>query len=142
MVKYYFISLLFICCINLIYAQDTLDVNDSIVEIEIGFLLPETFPTYKFNQFEGNLCTLKPELSKSINCPYTNCDSISGSIFVTFVVSDNREISDITILRGLGPDIDKEVILVIQQLECILPATFRNKMMMYKETIRLDFNFK
>jgi hypothetical protein len=113
-----FLTTMCLLCVNLIYTQkENIYVelsNDD--EKVIGMWLVEESPIYRFNKYEGDIGLLQPILSDSIICPFENCDSISGKIFIQFFVQANREISDVKVLKGINYDIDKEAVRIIKRL--------------------------
>jgi len=54
-------------------------------------------------------------------------EGIQGTVFVSFVVRHNGAITDAEILRGLHPDIDKEVLRVVNKMPRWEPGTQRGE---------------
>ncbi len=59
---------------------------------------------------------------------------ISGTVFANFIVEKDGSISNITVLRGVHPDIDAEVIRVILLFPKWIPGKENGK------TVRVSFN--
>ncbi len=61
-------------------------------------------------------------------------EGVQGTVFVSFVVRHNGAITDAEILRGLHPDIDKEVLRVVNAMPRWEPGTQRG------EDVSVQFN--
>ena len=83
--------------------------DDIISEEEPPFVVCEDMP-----EFRGNLLkyvaehVVYPEICKD--------NDIQGTVYVGFVINEKGKVSDVTILRGIDPLLDKEALKVVQNL--------------------------
>jgi protein TonB len=59
---------------------------------------------------------------------------IQGTVYVTFVVERNGNVTDVKVLRGIGGGCDEEAIRVIQAMPPWVPGKQRGK------PVRVQFN--
>ena len=52
---------------------------------------------------------------------------LQGKVFVEFIIEKDGSISNITVIRGADPMLDREAVRVITNLPHIAPATQRGK---------------
>jgi protein TonB len=82
-------------------------------------------------------------LSNSIIYPETAREkNIQGTVFVTFIVEKNGELSEIEILRGVQEDIDKEAIRVISTMPNWSPGKKNGKPVRVQCNLPLEFALK
>ncbi len=83
--------------------------EEEVVEMEI-FTVVESMPS-----FPGGDAARMKYLQENINYPQMARESgIQGTVYVTFVVETNGEVTDIRILRGIGGGCDEEAVRVIE----------------------------
>ncbi len=86
-------------------------------------------------EFPGGEIALKKFLQKNILYPKEAREQgIEGTVYTSFVVDTNGEISDIKILRGVGGGCSEEAIRVIKRMPKWKPATQKGK------PVRVQFN--
>lgn len=97
--------------------------------------VPEQMP-----QFPGGDDKLMATLKKSIKYPViAKEDNIEGKVILGFVVTRIGEISDIVILRSLGPACDKEAIRVVKLLPKWIPGKKNGKNVNVRYTLPVIF---
>lgn len=85
--------------------------EEEVQEMEI-FTVVESMPS-----FPGGDAARMRYLQENIKYPQMARESgIQGTVYVTFVVETNGEVTDIRILRGIGGGCDEEAIRVIEQM--------------------------
>jgi len=85
--------------------------EEAVEEMEI-FTVVESMPS-----FPGGDAARMKYLQENIKYPQMARESgIQGTVYVTFVVETNGEVTDIRILRGIGGGCDEEAIRVIEQM--------------------------
>lgn len=69
-------------------------------------------------------------------------DSISGTVYVLFLINKDGTTSDHKILKGIREDLDSEAIRVSRLIKFEKPAMNRGKPLKYKYTIPVEFKIK
>ena len=67
-------------------------------------------------------------------------DSISGKVFVSFVVSKTGEVKDVAVLRGVRPDLDNEAIRVVKAMPKWKPGMDKGKAVNVQYNLPIKFN--
>ena len=113
-----------------IISVDT-DKNESaIIEDEV-FLVVEVAPEYT-----GGENALMTYLSENILYPQVARESnIQGTVYVSFIIEKNGEVSNIKVMRGIGGGCDEEAVRVVQSMPKWKPGTQRGK------PVRVQFNW-
>jgi len=110
----FFISLLFFNSEKGKAQQDSLD--------DIVICPVENYP-----EFPGGQKEFYKFIYDNIKFPYEICKGLSGKFYVKFFIDEDGHVKNVTVLRGLHPEIDKEVIRVICLSPDWKPATQRGK---------------
>ncbi len=97
------------------------------------FVVVEEMP--KFNN--GGLDKARDYIAQNIKYPTTG---IEGKVFVNFVVESNGKVSNVKIVKSINPDIDKEVVRVIENMPDWTPGKQRGKNVPVQFTIPVVFN--
>ncbi|OFY59492.1 MAG: hypothetical protein A2Y87_08430 [Bacteroidetes bacterium RBG_13_46_8] len=96
--------------------QQTEEVQE---EYEPPFIIVEENATFK----GGDVNTFRSWVQESIVYPPVAAEAgISGKVFVQFCVNSKGKVTDIKILRGVHPELDKEVIRCINNSPVWTPA--------------------
>jgi periplasmic protein TonB len=88
----------------------------------------QRMPSYKHcsslpDEDDRKACTEKKLIEELGNkLSGKNINRISGIIYVEFVVNKKGQVTDVKILRGIDPYLDKEVIKAVQSLDDFVPA--------------------
>ncbi len=94
--------------------------QNQVVEEEVvkPYVVVEQMP-----EFPGGDRTMRKFLEDNIRYPMMARESgISGTVYVTFVVSVNGHISDVKLLRGIGGGCDEEAIRVVKTMPAWIPG--------------------
>jgi len=75
-------------------------------------------------EFPGGDRALLKFIEENLEYPQ---ESVQGRVFVNFVVEKSGEISDIEVVRGIHPILDKEAIRIIKLMPKWKPAEINNK---------------
>ena len=109
--------------------------NESNVNEEFVFVTVEEMPEYP----EGNAALLK-WISDNVNYPLTAAQNgIEGRVYCQFVVREDGSVGDITVVRGIDPDLDREAIRVISTLSKFKPGKQRGKSVPVKFSVPVRF---
>ena len=94
---------------------------------------PETPPA-----FPGGVQKLKEFLANNTHYP-EECkkDSIEGRVVLNFMIEENGEISDIKVVKGVHPAMDKEAVRVVR----MMPKWCPGKMNGQARRVRYKFTF-
>lgn len=103
-----------------------LNQNKVIIEeapVEKPFEVVEQNPS-----FPGGLAELNKFLSDNIRYPVIAQENgIQGRVIIRFVVSKTGEISDVQVMRGVDPSLDKEAVRVVQSMPKWIPGRQRGQ---------------
>lgn len=73
--------------------------------------------------FPGGTEEMMKYLQKNMTYPQTAAENgIQGTVFVTFVVDKHGKISDVKVIRGVDPELDKEAVRVAKSMPPWLPG--------------------
>ena len=82
----------------------------------------------KIAQFPGGEIKMMEFLSKNIKYPTEAVkNNVQGKVHCTFTVSKEGKIGDITVQKGVSPELDAEAVRVIKLLPDFIPATLDGK---------------
>ncbi len=105
-------------------------VEEEEVEEEQIFTIVEDQPS-----FPGGDAALMKYLQENLKYPTMAREAgIQGTVFVTFVVEIDGNITDVRILRGVGGGLDEEAIRVVQSMPAWTPGRQRG------QAVRVQFN--
>jgi periplasmic protein TonB len=107
---------------------DIIDKEDPIETVRFADKMPE-FPGGE----EGRLIYLAK------NTVYPDAEKragIEGTVYITFVVDENGDVTEVNILRGVSPGIDMEAIKVVQNMPRWSPGLQQGRM------VRVAFNMQ
>ncbi|MBP6977824.1 MAG: energy transducer TonB [Lentimicrobiaceae bacterium] len=93
---------------------ETMPVEDQqiVEETEEPYTFVEQMP-----DFPGGEAALREYLMKNVTYPQLAKESdVEGTVYVTFIVDKNGNISDIKVLRGIGAGCDEEAVRVISKM--------------------------
>jgi protein TonB len=97
-------------------SQQTEEVQE---EYEPPFIIVEENATFK----GGDVNTFRSWVQENIVYPPVAAEAgISGKVFVQFCVNSKGQVCDIKVLRGVHPELDKEVIRCINNSPVWIPA--------------------
>lgn len=97
----------------------------------------------KMPGFPGGQSALISFLSKTIQYPKEAQEKgIQGVVVCSFIVEKDGSLSDVTVIRGLDPALDKEALRVIGEMPKWTPGTQRGQAVRVKYTVPLTFRLQ
>jgi protein TonB len=121
-------------------AQDLADLKKEVVEevYEKPFTVVEQMP-----EFAGGEQNMMKFLRENIKYPQMARESgIAGSVYVTFVVNKNGQISDVKILRGIGGGCDEEALRVVRAMPNWIPGKQNGKSVPVQFNLPIKFTLQ
>jgi len=113
------------------------DVKETVVEEKI-FTIVEQMP-----QFPGGDAALMKYLGNNIKYPPIAKDAgIQGTVYVTFVVSEDGKVKDVKVLRSIGGGCDEEAIRVVKNMPTWSPGKQRGKAVKVQYNLPIRFTLK
>lgn len=92
-------------------------------------------------EFPGGEAAMFQWISKNVKYPeIAKENGVQGKVFVQFVISKEGKVTDVQVVRGVDPSLDKEAIRVIQSMPAWKPGKQRGKPV--KVSFQLPINFK
>lgn len=119
------LAVLFISAYSLAQTDTTQQKNSS--ETVIMEETPEEntvlFAAEQMPKYPGGEKALRETIAKNIVYPESaKKNKVSGTVYLRFVVTKTGEVSHAEIMRGVHPDIDKEALRAINELERFEPG--------------------
>lgn len=96
-------------------------------------------------QFPGGESALRKFIQKNVRYPESAAEAgieIEGRVMVTFKVEKDGSLSDIKVVRGLGPEFDEEALRVVKMMPKWLPARTGDSTTVVRYTIPVVFKNK
>ena len=119
--------------------DDVIEIIEMEPEEEAGdeiFVIVEDMPKFQ----GGDLEDFRRYIQANLKYPrIAEEDSISGTVHVSFVVNKKGEISEITILRGVDPSLDNEVIRGLKAAPKWTPGMQRMKPVFVRMSMPVKF---
>lgn len=117
--------------------QAPVEVQEEKEEEEvINFYVIEEKP-----EFPGGEAAMFQWIANNIKYPeIAKENNIQGKVFVQFVIGKDGKVTDVQVVRGVDPSLDKEAVRVIQSMPAWKPGKQRNKPV--KVSFQLPINFK
>jgi TonB family protein len=91
-------------------------------------------------QYIGGPLKLMNDIKKNLKYPNSQ-GSISGRVYVSFIIDTLGQVSNVKIARGISDEFDKEAIRVVKLLNNWIPGTQRGKKIVTKYTVPIRFDF-
>jgi TonB family protein len=108
--------------------KPTVDVNKVYMEVD------------KKPTFAGGAPAFVDYLNKNLNYPKTaREDNISGRVLVTFIVERNGQISNVSVVQGIGGGCDEEAIRVMKNAPTWQPGELNGEPVRVRATIPITF---
>ncbi|MGB0402755.1 MAG: energy transducer TonB [Salibacteraceae bacterium] len=122
---------------TLVLMQMMEDEEPEIDEIEI-FTVVEEMP-----EFIGGEAEMYKYLARNINYPSMAKDAgISGIVYLTFIVDEEGEISEVKLLRGIGGGCDEEAIRVFKNMPAWKPGKQRGNKVKVQYNMNVNFDLR
>lgn len=113
---------------NMVFEEETRD------EGEI-FMIVEEMP-----EFPGGTEALQRYLAQSVRYPVIAQENgIQGRVYIQFVINQNGEVTNATILRGVDPSLDREALRVVEAMPKWKPGKQRNRPVRVSYTVPINF---
>ena len=91
-------------------------------------------------QFPGGQMALKKYLSSEIKYPVVAYEEkIEGKVYLSFIVNEEGNITDVKIVRSIHPSLDKEAIRVIKRMPKWEPGRIEGKPVKVSFTVPINF---
>lgn len=111
----------------------TVSKKEEVVEEDEPFLVVEDMPT--FNGKEAAI-GFREYVGKNLKYPdVAQENGIQGTVFISFVVEPTGSVTNVKVLRGVDPALDKEAIRIVQSSPKWSPGKQRGK------SVRVSFTF-
>ncbi|NPA35383.1 MAG: M56 family metallopeptidase [Chlorobi bacterium] len=97
----------------------------------------------KMPDFPGGEEAFHKYIKESLKYPETaRKNGIQGRVYVSFVVDENGDITDVKLARGVDPALDEEAIRVIKEMPQWTPGMQRNQKVKVGFTVPVNFQIK
>ena len=97
----------------------------------------------KMPEFPGGDMALLKWISENLSYPTIAAENgVQGRVSCTFVVNADGSVSDVSVVRPLDPNLDKEAIRVLQKLPKFRPGEQRGKPVRVKYSVPVRFQLK
>jgi protein TonB len=108
---------------------DIAELNQNKVIVEEKVDTEKPFEVVEQNpSFPGGLAELNKFLSDNIRYPVIAQENgIQGRVIIRFVVSKTGDISDVQVIRGVDPSLDKEAVRVVKSMPKWIPGRQRGQ---------------
>ena len=99
------------------------------------FVLFEEMPEYP-----GGLDSLKSFICRELKYPeQAKKKAISGKVYVSFVIDEVGEVTNVKVMRGVDSLLDKEAVRVVKSLPDFKPGRFRTVPVKCSFTVPINF---
>lgn len=110
-------------------------IEEEPVEEEEVFLIVEQMPV-----FPGGDAELRKYLAQAVKYPVIAQENgIQGRVFVSFVVNQKGEVTNVKVARPVDPNLDKEAVRVVQSMPKWTPGMQRGKAVKVSYTVPINF---
>ncbi len=114
---------------------EEVEMEEEEVEEVFGFAVIEDKP-----EFPGGDIALMKFLQKNTKFPeIAKENDIQGRVFVGFVIGKDGKVTDVTILRGVDPYLDKEALRVVKSMPAWKPGKQRGKPVKVRYQVPINF---
>ena len=99
------------------------------------FTVVDQMPEYK-----GGYDAMRKFISRNLYYPKSaRVGRIEGSVYVSFVVSEDGHVTDIAAIKGVNPDLDQEAIRVVSIMPLWKPGRLKGKPVKVRFVLPLNF---
>lgn len=93
--------------------------------------------------FVGGLPALYKYLGETVKYPdLAQKNGVTGIVYIKFVVNKDGTISDVSVARGVHPDLDAEALRVVKIMPSWKPGRFEGRLVSMEFTLPVRFSFK
>jgi protein TonB len=115
---------------DLLSGQDGIETDDA-------FFIVEVMPSFK----GGDINKFREWVMRRTNYPQAAVDNrIEGKVYLTFIVETDGAVSNVTVVRGVDPLIDKEAVRTIQASPKWSPGLQRGQPVRVRYSMSLSFS--
>lgn len=115
--------------------QEVVVEEEEVEESNEVFLIVEQMPV-----FPGGDEALRKFLAQSVKYPVIAQENgIQGRVFVSFVVNQKGEVTNVKVARPFDPNLDKEAVRVVQSMPKWAPGMQRGKAVKVSYTVPINF---
>lgn len=115
--------------------QQEIAVVEEEEEIQEVFFIVEEMPV-----FPGGEEALRKFIAQSVKYPVIAQENgIEGRVFVSFVVNQKGEVTNVKVARPFDPNLDKEAVRVVQSMPKWSPGKQRGKAVKVSYTVPINF---
>lgn len=120
--------------------DDIVDFSKMVFEEETRdegeiFMIVEEMP-----EFPGGTEALQKYLAQSVDYPVVAQENgIQGRVYIQFVINQNGEVTNATILRGVDPSLDREALRVVEAMPKWKPGKQRNSPVRVSYIVPINF---
>ncbi len=118
--------------------EEIVETNNQVIQEEevVNFYVIEEKP-----EFPGGEVAMVKWIAEHVKYPeIAKENGIQGKVFVKFVIDKDGKVTDVQILRGVDPSLDKEAMRVVSEMPAWTPGKQRGKTV--KVSFQLPINFK
>ncbi|MBI5540355.1 MAG: energy transducer TonB [Bacteroidia bacterium] len=117
--------------------EEVVETNQAIQEEEvINFYVIEEKPEYP-----GGIEAMNKWIAENVKYPeIAKENGVTGKVFIQFVIDKDGKVSNVQLLRGVDPYLDKEALRVISAMPSWTPGKQRGKTV--KVSFQIPINFK
>lgn len=99
------------------------------------FMIVEEMP-----EFPGGEGELQKYLASSVRYPVIAQENgIQGRVYIQFVINQRGEVTNVAILRGVDPSLDREAVRVVEAMPKWKPGKQRNRPVRVSYTVPINF---
>ncbi len=103
----------------------------------------EYVPYRQLPVFEGGISALYKYIGHNLRYPKSMAQKgVHGVVKVRFVIGKKGNVSDVTVLEGVNPDLDQEAARIVSQMPKWNPGSFKGRPASYYFTIPIRFSLQ
>ena len=124
--------------------ETMIEQTDIMIEEEVEEEEPEIFMVVEqMPEFPGGQAELFKYISQNIQYPaIAKENGIQGKVFIQFVVGKDGSITNVTVLRGVDPSLDKEAVRVVKNMPKWKPGKQRGKPVYVRYQVPINFKLQ
>lgn len=119
------LTLLFVCFLSLLCLGETKDTT--------VYISPEVQPMFKYGDCTNTYKSCEKYFKVNFKLPDILLDNgYMGRLIIEFIIEKNGAITNVKVLRGIDPVLDKTILNFIKKMPRWTPAVFNRKMVRSK----------
>ena len=116
----------------------TIDVEDEERDVDVIHIIVEDDPEFP----GGNEALLRYLAQNTRYPPIAQENGIQGKVHVRFVVEPTGDVSNVEVIRGVDPSLDREAVRVVSTLPRFKPGRQRNRPVRVWYTVPINFTLQ